>query len=161
MERLGKGGVGYDVEKLYQHLNSIFTPPKTWNIAMIGVGNLGEALLGYKAFESEKFRIVALFDIDPEKVGRKIHDIPCYDVEMMPQVLNDQGIEVLIITTPSSAAQDVVEKATSSASIKGILNFAPTALGVPEHVILYNVDIFVELEKLLFYIKLKEESGKV
>ena len=158
---IGKRGVGYDVEKLYQHLNSIFAPPKTWKIAMIGIGNLGEALLGYEAFESEKFRIVALFDIDPDKVGRKIHDIPCYDVGMMPRVLNDEGVEVLIITTPSSAAQEVVDKATSSASIKGILNFAPTALAVPEHVILYNVDIFVELEKLLFYIKLKEESGKV
>jgi len=158
---IGKRGVGYNVEKLYQHLNSIFAPPKTWKIAMIGVGNLGEALLGYKAFESEKFRIVALFDIDPNKIGHKIHGIHCYDVEEMPRVLNDEGVEVLIITTPAPAAQDVVDKATSSAPIKGILNFAPTALVVPEHVILYNVDIFIELEKLLFYIKLKERGGNI
>jgi len=158
---IGKRGVGYNVEKLYQHLNSIFAPPKTWKIAMIGVGNLGEALLGYKAFESEKFRIVALFDIDPNKIGHKIHGIHCYDVEEMPRVLNDEGVEVLIITTPAPAAQDVVDKATSSAPIRGILNFAPTALVVPEHVILYNVDIFIELEKLLFYIKLKERGGNI
>lgn len=158
---IGKRGVGYNVEKLYQHLNSIFAPPKTWKIAMIGVGNLGEALLGYKAFESEKFRIVALFDIDPSKIGRKIHGIHCYDVEEMSKVLNEEGVEVLIITTPASAAQDVVDRATSSAPIKGILNFAPTALVVPEHVILYNVDIFIELEKLLFYIKLKERGGNI
>jgi len=158
---IGKRGVGYNVEKLYQHLNSIFAPPKTWKIAMIGVGNLGEALLGYKAFESEKFRIVALFDIDPNKIGRKIHGIHCYDVEEMSKVLNEEGVEVLIITTPASAAQDVVDRATSSAPIKGILNFAPTALVVPEHVILYNVDIFIELEKLLFYIKLIERGGNI
>lgn len=158
---IGKRGVGYNVEKLYQHLNSIFAPPKTWKIAMIGVGNLGEALLGYKAFESEKFRIVALFDIDPNKIGQKIHGIHCYDVEEMSKVLNEEGVEVLIITTPASAAQDVVDRATSSAPIKGILNFAPTALVVPEHVILYNVDIFIELEKLLFYIKLKERGGNI
>lgn len=158
---IGKRGVGYNVEKLYSHLNTIFAPPKTWKIAMIGIGNLGEALLGYKAFESDKFRIVALFDIDPAKIGRKIHGIPCYDVEDMPQVLNDEGVEVLIITTPSSAAQDVVDKATESVPIKGILNFAPTTLVVAEHIILYNVDIFVELEKLLFYIKLKEMGGNI
>lgn len=150
---IGKRGVGYHVERLYRHVSDILSPNRVWKIALVGVGRLGEALLGHKALRSEKFRIEALFDNDPEKTGKTIYGVPCYHVDSMPGILKEKDIEVIILTVPPTAAQQVVDKAVSSGKLKGVLNFATAAIAVPEDVLVYRVDISIELEKLLFYLK--------
>jgi len=150
---IGKRGVGYHVERLFQHVSDILSPNRVWKIALVGVGRLGEALLGHKALRSEKFRLEALFDNDPEKVGTSIYGIPCYHADMMPEILREKGIEVIVLTVPAAVAQQVVDKAAAAGTLKGILNFAAAAIAVPEGVLVYRVDISIELEKLLFYLK--------
>ena len=150
---IGKRGVGYHVERLYEHIKSILATPRLWRIALVGVGRLGEALLGHKAFQSSKFKILALFDNDPQKTGRSIMGIPCHPIDKMAEVLKEEQVEILILTVPATAAQACVDRAVSSGTIRGILSFAQTAVIVPKSVLVYHVDIATELEKLLFFLK--------
>lgn len=150
---IGKRGVGYHVERLYKHISDILSPKRLWKIALVGVGRLGEALLGHKALRSEKFRIEALFDNDPSKIGTEICGIPCYNSEDMTEVLREKDIEVIILTVPAGAAQISADRAVAAGTVKGILSFATTSVSVPEDVLVYRVDISVELEKLLFFLK--------
>lgn len=127
---------------------------------MVGLGRLGGALLGYGPLQSEKSKTVALFDIDPAKVGKSFRGIPCFHVDEIADVIAELAIEVLILTVPAEAAQSVVDKvANSSSSVKGILNFAPAPIIVPKEILVYHVDISVELEKLLFYLKQRESKS--
>lgn len=150
---IGKRGVGYHVERLYEHIKSILATPRLWRIALVGVGRLGEALLGHKAFQSSKFKILALFDNDPQKTGRSIMGIPCHPIDKMAEVLKEEQVEILILTVPAPAAQACVDRAVSSGTIRGILSFAQSAVIVPKSVLVYHVDIATELEKLLFFLK--------
>jgi redox-sensing transcriptional repressor len=150
---IGKRGVGYHVNRLCLHIENILASPKVWKVALAGVGNLGTALMGHAAFQSYKFDVDALFDVDPEKVGQEI-----MGVNEIAQVMEERDIEVLILAVPASAAQNCVDKAVHSPSLKGILAFTPATVVVPEKILFYRVDIFVELEKLLFF--LKEREGK-
>jgi redox-sensing transcriptional repressor len=150
---IGKRGVGYHVERLYRHVSDILSPDRVWKIALVGVGRLGEALLGHKALRSEKFRLEALFDNDPAKIGQVICSVPCYDSEEMTEIIREKGIEVVILTIPAAAAQVSADRAVAAGTVKGILTFATTAISVPEEVLVYRVDISVELEKLLFFLK--------
>jgi redox-sensing transcriptional repressor len=150
---IGKRGVGYHVDRLYDHVSSILSSPGVWRLGLVGVGHLGYALLGHSAFRSDKFRIEALFDVDPSKVGQVISGVECHHLDEMPQVARDKGIEVLILTVPGSSAQACVDMAVKSGVIRGILSFAPTPLVAPDDILVYRVDISVELEKLLFFLK--------
>ena len=150
---IGKRGVGYHVERLYEHIKSILSTPRLWRIALVGVGRLGEALLGHKAFQSSKFKVLALFDNDPQKVGRTIMGIPCHPIEKITETLMEEQVEILILTVPAAAAQGCVDRAVAAGTIRGILSFAQTAVIVPKSVLVYHVDIATELEKLLFFLK--------
>lgn len=153
---IGKRGVGYHVDGLYRHIDLILAPPEKWSVGLVGVGRLGEALLGYQAFRRENFQFSALFDNDPEKIGTKFRGIPCYPVSEIEEIVRDKKIAVLMVSVPASAATEVVEDALRAGTIRGILNFAPISLTVPEDVLLIPVDISIELEKLFFYIKHKD-----
>jgi redox-sensing transcriptional repressor len=153
---IGKRGVGYHVNRLCLHIENILASPKVWKVALAGVGNLGTALMGHAAFQSYKFDVDALFDVDPEKVGQKIMGVYCWHVEDIAKVIEERGIEVLILAVPASAAQHCVDMAVISPSLKGILAFTPATVVVPEKILFYRVDIFVELEKLLFFLKERE-----
>ena len=155
---IGKRGVGYHVNRLCLHIENILASPKVWKVALAGVGNLGTALMGHAAFQSYKFEVDALFDVDPEKVGQEIMGVRCWHVDEIAKVIEERGIEVLILAVPATAAQNCVDKAVASPSLKGILAFTPATVVVPEKILFYRVDIFVELEKLLFF--LKEREGK-
>ncbi|MFA0888917.1 MAG: redox-sensing transcriptional repressor Rex [Synergistales bacterium] len=150
---IGKRGVGYHVERLYEHIKSILSTPRLWRIALVGVGRLGEALLGHKAFQSSKFKVLALFDNDPQKFGRPIMGIPCHPVEKITEILKEEQVEILILTVPAPAAQSCVDRAVAAGTIRGILSFAQTAVIAPKSVLVYHVDIATELEKLLFFLK--------
>lgn len=155
---IGKRGVGYHVNRLCLHIENILASPKVWKVALAGVGNLGTALMGHAAFQSYKFEVDALFDVDPEKVWHEIMGVRCWHVDEIAKVMEERGIEVLILAVPASAAQNCVDKAVLSSSLKGILAFTPATVVVPEKILFYRVDIFVELEKLLFFLKEREEK---
>ncbi len=155
---IGKRGVGYHVERLYDHIRNILSSPRVWKMGLIGVGHLGTALLGYNSLRSDKFGIEALFDVDPQKVGTSLGGISCHHVEDMPRIMQEKDIRVIILTVPAHAAQYCVDKALESGRLRGILTFTPVPVVVPRDVLVYGVDISVEMEKLLFYLKQEEVS---
>lgn len=156
---IGKRGVGYHVNRLCTHIENILASPRVWRVALAGVGNLGAALMGHAAFKSYKFNVEALFDVDPEKVGRKIMGVDCFHSDEIARVMEERNIEVLLLAVPAAAAQSCVDQAVRSATLKGILAFTPATVIVPDRILFYRVDIFVELEKLLFFLKEREKNN--
>lgn len=156
---IGKRGVGYHVDRLLEHIQKILSSPHLWRMALVGVGNLGAALAGYKALRGETFSLEALFDVDPEKVGRTVAGVPCFSADAMEDVLREKDIQVVILAVPASAAQECADRAGRSGTVRGILNFVPTSVVAPEGVMVFGVDISVALEKLLFYLKQEEAPG--
>lgn len=158
---IGKRGVGYNVMKLCVHLENILASPRVWKVALAGVGNLGTALMGHAAFKSYKFSVEALFDVAPNKVGQEIMGVHCWHIDEIAKVMKERNIEVLILAVPAKAAQSVVDKAIESGVLKGILAFTPATVVIPDSILLYRVDVFVELEKLLFFLKEKEKQKQI
>lgn len=155
---IGKPGVGYHVERLCEHIKQILSSPKVWSVALVGVGNLGMALMGHSVFQSYKFEVKALFDVDPEKVGQNIMNIHCWHIDDIARVMKENDIEVVILAVPAVEAQTCIDKAISSNTLKGVLSFTQAPVILPKGVLFYAVDVFVELEKLLFFLKEKERN---
>jgi redox-sensing transcriptional repressor len=149
---LGHPGIGYITEELIGAIRHLLGVDRPWRAALVGVGNLGRALLGYRGFEQRGFRLVALFDADPAKVGEKVEGLPLHGVEEIPQVVADTGAELALLAVPSEAAQPVAD-ALIAAGIRGLLNFAPVMLRVPPEVRLVSVDLTVQLEQLAFLVQ--------
>lgn len=156
----GKRGVGYDVERLLSDLTAILAPFERWRIGLIGLGRLGEALLEHGAFRSDEYEIVATFDIADDKVGHSFSGRPCFHSDVLVERIQVMNIGVLMVTVPPSVAQSLVDVALTTGMIQGILNFSPVSLSVPEKVELIDVDISVELEKLLFRLKFNEQQRR-
>lgn len=153
---IGKRGVGYHVGRLCDHIVEILSSPRVWRIALAGVGNMGAALLSNSAFRSSKMRFEALFDTDPEKIGREISGVRCWNYTEMPTVMAEKKIEVLILAVPARAAQSCVDLAISGGTLRGVLAFTQGTLVVPSDILVVRVDILAELEKLLFFLKQPE-----
>ena len=117
------------------------------------MGHLGKALIGHSDFYSDKIEVVALFDVDPEKIGKEIYGIPCYSDLDMAAVIRDKKIEILILAVPDSVAQSCIDTAAVSKTLKGVLSFASSAVTVPDGVLFYRVDFLATLEKMFFYLK--------
>jgi redox-sensing transcriptional repressor len=145
----GKRGLGYPVPELLSRLREILGLDRSWRVGLVGAGKLGSALLAYRNFALRGFLLEAVFDADPDKVGNRWGDQTILDVGKMEEVLERQGIEILVVAVPAEAAQAVVDRAVSS-GVEAILNFAPVRLRVPEGVALRNVDMVVEMEGLAF-----------
>ena len=145
----GKRGVGYDISELQQSLRTILGIDHPWSIALIGVGNLGTALLSYPGFSSQGFHIVAAFDSDATKHGRRFGSIVVRPLEDLPEAAQEGHISMAIVAVPASEAQLVADTVVS-AGIKGILNFAPVKLQVPNGVYLEKVDLSIEIEYLSY-----------
>lgn len=154
----GKRGVGYNVQCLLADLSDILAPFQRWHIGLVGLGRLGEALLDHSAFVSPNYKIEVLFDIDQAKVGHTFSGRLCYHADDLAETIVKMDLGVLILTVPPAAAQSLVNAAVSTGRIQGILNFVPTAIVVPESVEVKDVDISVELEKLLFKLKFNEQQ---
>ena len=148
---LGVPGQGYWVGKLKQEISSILGVNRTWWIAMVGIGNLGVALLAYPGFKRQGFKIKAAFDNDLSKIGKLWQRVRIQDVEKIPQVISKQEIKIGIITTPAGVAQEVANKLVEG-GVKAILNFAPARILTPEGVKLRNVDLSIELEALSYFL---------
>lgn len=145
----GKRGVGYDVAELQHSLRSILGIDHPWSIALVGVGNLGTALLSYRGFSSQGFHIVAAFDSDATKHGRRFGNLVVRAMEELPLAVKEHNISMAIVAVPAQEAQNVVDHVVA-AGIKGILNFAPVMLQVPKGVNLARVDLSIEIEYLSY-----------
>jgi redox-sensing transcriptional repressor len=146
----GTRGVGYDVDYLIRQINRQLGLDHDRRIAIIGAGNLGQALASYAGFPARGFEVVAAFDSDPAKVGSRLGPTTIEHVSMMSELLKDRAVEIAIVTTPASVAQGVVDTVIE-AGVGSILNFAPTTVVVPAHVALRQVDLGIELQILSFY----------
>ena len=147
--QFGYPGIGYRCGELIEAIRKILGTDRQWAVGMVGVGNLGSALLGYRGFQQQGFRIVAAFDVDSQKVGTTIEGVGIYDLAQLPEITRSHKIRLGLIAVPASAAQMVADRLVA-AGVEGILNFAPVTITLPETVSLVGVDLAIELEQLSF-----------
>jgi len=147
--QFGYPGIGYRCSELMGRIKEILGTDHRWPLAMVGLGNLGRALLGYRGFTHQGFEIVCAFDVDEAKVGRQFDGIPVHHLDQMVDIIPQLGIRLAIIAVPAPSAQKVADSLVA-AGIEGILNFAPVTIAVPKHVNLEGVDLAIELEQLSF-----------
>ncbi len=145
----GTCGVGYDVEKLIRQIKKILKLDTTHKAALVGVGNLGSAVLAYPGFAIYGFEIVAAFDNDQKKIGKKINNITVQDVSKISSLKN-KDIKIGIITVPRQASQQTADTLVS-AGITGILNFSPCRIKVPKKVKVITINIALDLARLPYY----------
>lgn len=150
---------GYDVQVLIDFIGSILDTPTVVNVCVMGMGNLGQALTKYFNGRSSNLRIVAAFDIDPEKIGTDIDDIPCYDIKDVEDVVDNHDIKIAILSSPSKGATELVVPIIN-AGIKGVLNFTSMPLSFPRGIFVENYDITTILEKVAYFVKDSEENNQ-
>lgn len=153
----GTRGLGYSVKELKEKIAKILGINTEWNVALIGVGNVGSALVSYKEFPKQGFNIKLVFDNDQRKIGKTRKEIVVQDVKNLAQELKKNKIDMVIIAVPASAAQSVVDEVVS-VGVTSILNFAPTNIKVPPSVFLRTVNMAMELEHLSFFLVNKGSS---
>ncbi len=148
----GVRGVGYYVRELGAHLRQILGLDRRVGVAIMGAGNLGLALADYQGFRTEGFQIVALFDTERDKIGRRSRSgVPIYDVRVLRRTVRRERIQIAVIAVPAPSAQAVVNEVVA-AGIKAVLNFSPGTLKVPPDVKVKGVDLTVSLESLSFFL---------
>ncbi|TDM14033.1 redox-sensing transcriptional repressor Rex [Macrococcus bovicus] len=149
---LGKKGYGYNVEYLLNFFKTTLQQDTMTKVAIIGIGHLGHALVNYNFSISDRMQIEAAFDIAPNVVGEKIGEIYVQHMDDFEEVIEKLGIEVVILTVPGKIGQEIANRVTK-AGIKGILNFTPERLNVPSDVQVHHIDLGVELQSLIFFMK--------
>ena len=148
----GVRGVGYYVKELLFEIKRILGLNKEWRMGIVGVGNLGLALLSHENFSKQGYMFVAAFDNDPQKVSRKLpNGLAIHHINDLPHHAKERGIEIGIIATPSNWAQDIANRLIK-ANIRAILNFAPTQIHVPPGFKVENVDFTVKLDNLAYHL---------
>ncbi len=154
----GTRGVGYNVKDLMRYTLKILGLDRHWNLVLVGAGNLGYALCTYRGFNERGFKIVAVFDNDLTKIGKKINELEVLPLEKMPGVIKEHGVRIGILATPTRAAQDVADFMIKN-GIEAILNFAPLPLNLPDVIEVRNVDLSVKLEILTFNLGFKSAQN--
>lgn len=148
----GIRGVGYFVKELLFEIKRILGLNKVWKMALVGIGNLGSALLAHQNFIRQGYEFAAVFDVDPAKVGRRLPSGQIiHHLDELVTVIKEQEIEIGVIATPADRAQDVAQRLIDS-GVKAILNFAPTQLQVIEGMAVENVDFTVKLDNLAYHL---------
>jgi redox-sensing transcriptional repressor len=147
----GIRGIGYYVANLRAELSRLLGLDREWRVVLVGFGNLGSALFHYKGFGTQGFKIAAIVDDDPAKVGRDVDGVPIIPSRELAREARTRGVQIAIVAVPADSAQTVADQLVA-AGIKAILNFAPARIKVPRDVRLKNVDLSIELETLSFYL---------
>lgn len=147
----GRQGVGYSVPELIRQLERILHVDQMWDMIVVGAGSLGQALVHYPGFETNGFRIVAVYDKDPAKIGRLLGHLKVRDVALMPDDVRRHGWRVGILAVPEEAAQEVADQMVD-AGIQAILCYAPTVLRVPARVLVQYIDPVVHLQHMTYYL---------
>jgi redox-sensing transcriptional repressor len=150
--QFGTRGLGYDVEQLSKMISDLLGTNSLQPVILVGVGNLGSALLSYRGFEQEGFEIIGAFDADPARAKTRNVKQPIYGMEKLSEIIRQHGVRMVILTVPISAAQEVTNTLVEN-GITGILNFVPIVLHVPEDVTVNNVNLAIELENLSYFIQ--------
>ena len=157
----GVRGVGYYIEDLRRHITKILGLDKPHRVGIVGAGRLGTALANYKGFGRSNFTVVALFDNDAEKIGRRVGEekVLIHDVRKMPGLVIEEMIDVMVIAVPARVAQKVLNQ-IMSAGIKAVLNFAPASLNARLDVKVKTVDLTTSLESLSYFL-VRPQAGTV
>lgn len=146
----GKQGTGYDIHNLVDQLRRILKVDQEWNVALVGAGDLGRALARYNGFRDRGFRIVLIFDADPAKVGEDLSGLAVHPTSEMSTLIAEHNIVLAMLAVPAEHAQAVADQLVK-AGVKGILNYAPINLAVPEGVQVQYIDPVAHLQRMTFY----------
>ncbi|GIN74755.1 redox-sensing transcriptional repressor Rex [Bacillus sp. J14TS2] len=149
---LGKKGYGYNVNYLLNFFAKTLDQDELTKVALVGVGNLGTAFLNYNFLKNNNTKIAMAFEVDPEKIGTTISDVPIYDLAELEEHLNKEAVSAIILTLPSQVAQQVTDRLIKT-NVKGILNFTPARLTVPPSIRVHHIDLAVELQSLIYFLK--------
>ncbi len=152
----GKQGTGYNIAYLIEQLQHILHLDEIWDVAVVGVGDLGHALARYQGFVDRGFRIAALFDNDPAKIGRQIQGLTVEDAAAIPTRIPELGIKIAMLTVPAGVAQQTADVLVQ-AGVRGILNYAPIHISVPEGVCIEHIDPAIGLQRMTYYIGQPED----
>ena len=150
---------GYDIKELIDMIGNIIDTEKGQKVVMIGLGNLGKAIISYFKGKRTKLTIVAAFDINPDKIDRIYDGVPCYNINRIAEIMKKESVTIGIITVPAEQAPAVAETLVHS-GIKGILNYSPKPLNVSPYVYLEEYDMITSLEKVAFFAKKNDERIK-
>lgn len=147
--QFGYPGIGYRCEELVAAIKKILGTDRQWPVALVGAGNLGRALIGYRGFGHQGFRVVAAFDVDSQKIGSDIDGVPVFHLRDIQTVARERGAKLGVVAVPAPFAQEVADQLVLAGMV-GILNFAPVTLNLPPTVHMVAVDLAIELEQLSF-----------
>jgi len=147
----GKRGLGYNTVDLQNNIGTILGLYKKWNVALVGIGNIGRALVDYQEFKKQGFVIKLLLDNDENKIGEIIGDLEIKPFTNAVEFLEEEKIQIAIVAVPANVAQGVVNSLTD-AGVRAILNFAPLSLKVPKGVTIKNENMSIELEALSYFL---------
>ena len=145
----GRRGLGYNVADLKRNIAKIMGLERTWKVALVGVGNIGRALIDYDQFRTQGFQITVAFDTDPAKIGKIIHGVAVRDEANLERDVAAEKVEIAVIAVPASLAQTLVNRLVGS-GVKAILNFAPINITVPDGVFIRHENMAIEIEALSF-----------
>ena len=154
----GTPAKGYNVENLFISLTNYLEFPEGQGVAIIGLGNLGKAILDYCYGRSPKIFIVAAFDIDPEKVGKIFNETKCYHINDLEKVIINDNIKIAVLAAPPQDAQEIAERLIKS-GVNGILNYSPIKLNVPANVYVENRDMMMALQQTAYFSKILEQES--
>jgi redox-sensing transcriptional repressor len=147
----GKQGTGYEISYLRDQISKILHVDRDWSVALVGFGDLGQAIANYSGFATRGFHIKAVFDIDQPKIGHQANGIVIQDVTKLGEVVRKKRIKMAIVAVPASAAQMVTDKLVES-GVRAILNYAPITLNVPDYVKVQYIDPVVHLQTMTYYL---------
>ncbi len=145
----GRRGLGYNVSDLRMEIARIMGLDRTWKVALIGVGNIGRALIDYDQFRIQGFQITVAFDKDPAKIGKTIHGVSVRDERNLERDVRDEMVDIAVVAVPAANAQSTVDRLVSG-GVKAILNFAPININVSDEVFVRNENMAIEIEALSF-----------
>ncbi len=152
----GKRGFGYNTKDLKKQIENILGLYRTWNVAIVGAGNIGRALTEYAEFKKQGFIIRLIMDKDPKKIGQVVHGLEIKDFADVKKLVEEEHIDIAIIAVPADSAQAVADKLVE-AGVKAILNFAPRSLKVPPDVRVKNENMAIEMESLSYYLSNRQK----
>jgi redox-sensing transcriptional repressor len=147
----GKQGTGYHIPFLVDKLKHILHVDRLWDVAVIGMGDIGHAIARYQGFSNRGFCVAMLFDHDPDKIGEKVGDLVIRDIKELVSAVRAEEIKIAMLAVPAAAAQPVTDKLIE-AGIKSILNYAPVSISVPSHVHLQYIDPVIGLQRMSYYL---------
>lgn len=147
----GKQGTGYSIPFLIERVRGILKVDRVWDVAIVGMGDMGHALARYNGFTDRGFRVKMVFDNDPEKIGQIVAGFEINDANAMAEKIKQNKIKIAMLTVPATAAQDIAEQLVK-AGVKAILNYAPISLAVPPGVRVQYIDPATHLQRMTYYL---------